>query len=158
MDIILKWKTVDAYFTVRERATIMPDDHMCYCGTNSFLNRTKTDDYYLPSSDCFMHCRGDSTQFCGGSGIMSVYETGFHSLNIQNTVYNALAKDYKLTTQTRRVIRISSVSHCALHCLSTTSCRAFETCMDTAECRLIFDYEELCDGIQHEVGYVIYML
>ncbi|CAG2237351.1 unnamed protein product [Mytilus edulis] len=133
------------------------DEDLCYCGTNSFFNDTKIDD--RPSSYCDLHCKGDSTQFCGGGYcIISVYETGFHSLNIQDTFYRAFAKDYKLTTQTRRVIRISSVSHCARHCLSTTSCRAFETCMDTAECRLIFDYETLCDGIQHEVGYVIYML
>ncbi|CAC5420490.1 unnamed protein product [Mytilus coruscus] len=130
----------------------------CFCGNNPFRNRTEDDDYYLQSSDCYLPCYGDLTQICGGYRHISVYKTGFLPLNSGNTFYKEFAKDYKLTTQTRRAVRMRNVSHCAMHCLFSISCRAFEVCMETAECSLIFDYETLCDGIQHAVGYVIYMM
>ncbi|XP_076084745.1 sialate:O-sulfotransferase 1-like [Mytilus galloprovincialis] len=127
----------------------------CFCG-----NTVK--DFYTQNYECNEGCLGDSTQICGGQWRLSVYETGYLPLNSRNISLTQLKKDYKLTTQTKKAVKIrkgsSSVLGCAMHCLVLKTCKVFEVLKETGECSVLNDFESLCEGFQYAVGYSIFML
>ncbi|XP_063406436.1 kremen protein 1-like [Mytilus trossulus] len=125
----------------------------CFCGND-------VKDYSTQNSECFQGCVGDSTQMCGGQWRLSVYKTGYLPLNSRNTSLTELKKDYKLTTQTKKAVKIrkGSVLGCAMHCLVLKRCKVFEVSKETGECSVLYEFESLCEGFQYAVGYSIFML
>ena len=91
----------------------------CYCGTG-FAKGSKT----TATSDCAMTCSGNSTQYCGGPNLLSVYK----SPNVPPKKSSSSSKTSTLSTATVKAPSTSSAlawnNKCSAPCLAK-SCASY---------------------------------
>ncbi|CAG2204953.1 unnamed protein product [Mytilus edulis] len=124
----------------------------CWCGDDPYQ--------YGPAdvSDCNDQCIGDSEQICGGAWRLSVYATGYLPFKKGQIQYQLVSNSSILTAPPNQILTSKSKVECALYCEISGNCKVFVISTETGECSLYNRYTVMCEGVQHEQGFQVYMM
>ncbi|CAC5410600.1 unnamed protein product [Mytilus coruscus] len=124
----------------------------CWCG----------DDPYQYGPDdvtcCNNQCIGDSEQKCGGGWRLSVYDTGYLPFKKGKIQYKLVSDNTILTSPANQVLQSTSKIECALYCEISDNCKVFVISTETGQCSLYNSYTVMCEGVQYEQGFQVYMM
>ncbi|CAG2255309.1 unnamed protein product [Mytilus edulis] len=124
----------------------------CWCGDDPYQ-------YGLADvSDCNKQCIGDSQQICGDGWRLSVYETGYLPFKKGKLQYKIVSNDTILTSLANQVLSPRSEIECALYCKISGNCKVFVISTETGQCSLYNSYTVMCEGVQHEQSFQVYMM